>query len=96
MPYDLILMDCQMPELDGFEATAAIRALPGPQPVIVAVTAYARAGERDRCLEAGMDDYLAKPFQPEQLIALVQKGAIVPRHRRAPQHAAMLTRAQSA
>jgi len=94
MHYDIILMDCQMPELDGFEATAAIRALPGPQPVIVAVTAYARAGERERCLESGMDDYLSKPFRGEQLVALVQKGAILRNQRRSPHQAKVLVRAQ--
>ncbi len=72
-PYDLILMDCQMPTMDGFEASRKIRSLAGPQPVIVAVTANALAGERQRCLDAGMDDYLSKPFQAEQLVALVKK-----------------------
>jgi CheY-like chemotaxis protein len=96
MPYDIILMDCQMPELDGFEATTAIRALPGPQPLIVAVTAYARAGERERCLEAGMDDYLSKPFRAEQLIALVQRGTQLRGQRRVPQQAAGVGHSQSA
>ena len=72
-PYDLILMDCQMPTMDGFEASRRIRALDSPQPVIVAVTANALVGERERCLSAGMDDYLSKPFQAEQLVALVKK-----------------------
>jgi CheY-like chemotaxis protein len=72
-PYDLILMDCQMPTMDGFEASRQIRQLDGPQPVIVAVTANALVGERERCLQAGMDDYLSKPFQAEQLIGLVKK-----------------------
>lgn len=72
-PYDLILMDCQMPTMDGFEASRQIRALDAPQPVIVAVTANALVGERERCLGAGMDDYLSKPFQAEQLVALVKK-----------------------
>jgi CheY-like chemotaxis protein len=63
--------------------------------VILAVTAYARADEREHCLKAGMDDYLAKPFQAEQLIALVEKGTRL-RRRRAPQHAAALIHAQSA
>ena len=72
-PYDLILMDCQMPTMDGFEASRQIRLLEQPQPIIVAVTANALVGERERCLNAGMDDYLSKPFQAEQLVALVQK-----------------------
>ncbi len=72
-PYDIILMDCQMPTMDGFEASRQIRLLNQPQPVIVAVTANALVGERERCLNAGMDDYLSKPFQAEQLIAVVKK-----------------------
>lgn len=72
-PYDLILMDCQMPTMDGFEASRQIRQLDRPQPVIVAVTANALAGEREKCLEAGMDDYLSKPFQAEQLVSVVKK-----------------------
>ena len=72
-PYDLILMDCQMPIMDGFEASRAIRRLSLPQPAIVAVTANALVGERERCIKAGMDDYLSKPFQAEQLVAVVLK-----------------------
>jgi CheY-like chemotaxis protein len=72
-PYDLILMDCQMPTMDGFEASRHIRHLGQKQPVIVAVTANALVGERERCLSAGMDDYLSKPFQAEQLVAVVRR-----------------------
>lgn len=72
-PYDLILMDCQMPIMDGFEACRQIRKSSDRQPVIVAVTANALVGERERCLDAGMDDYLSKPFQAEQLIGVVEK-----------------------
>jgi CheY-like chemotaxis protein len=72
-PYDLILMDCQMPTMDGFEASRQIRQLPHRQPIIIAVTANALVGERERCLNAGMDDYLSKPFQAEQLVAVVRK-----------------------
>jgi CheY-like chemotaxis protein len=72
-PYDLILMDCQMPAMDGFEASREIRSLKSKQPIIIAVTANALAGERERCLRAGMDDYLSKPFQAEQLVAVVKK-----------------------
>lgn len=61
--YDLVLMDCQMPEMDGFETTRRIRSeLTGPQPIIIAMTANAMDGDRERCIEAGMDDYLAKPI----------------------------------
>src|SRR5947209_2536408 len=72
-PYDLILMDCQMPTMDGFEASRQIRSLEHHQPVIIAVTANALVGEREKCLDAGMDDYLSKPFQAEQLVAVVKK-----------------------
>lgn len=73
-PYHLILMDCQMPIMDGFEASRNIRDISGLcQPVIIAVTANALAGERERCLKAGMDDYLSKPFQAQQLISVIRK-----------------------
>jgi CheY-like chemotaxis protein len=72
-PYDLILMDCQMPVMDGFEACRQIRSHGERQPVIIAVTANALLGERERCLEAGMNDYLSKPFQAEQLVGVVRK-----------------------
>lgn len=76
--YDLVLMDCQMPEMDGFTATREIRrreaaqAIPSHVP-IVALTANALKGDRERCLEAGMDDYLSKPLQARQLQAMLSK-----------------------
>jgi CheY-like chemotaxis protein len=78
-PYDVILMDCQMPVMDGFEASRQIRQLDSKQPVIIAVTANALVGERERCLEAGMDDYLSKPFQAEQLVGVIKKWAATSR-----------------
>ncbi|MGA8026432.1 MAG: response regulator, partial [Bryobacteraceae bacterium] len=78
-PYHVILMDCQMPIMDGFEASRQIRSLGEPQPAIIAVTANALVGERERCLRAGMDDYLSKPFQAEQLVAIVKKWIANPR-----------------
>ncbi|MBK7665255.1 MAG: response regulator [Sterolibacteriaceae bacterium] len=76
--FDLLLMDCQMPDMDGYEATAAIRereqALPGaPRLPIIALTANALDGDRDQCLAAGMDDYLSKPFTRPQIVAVLER-----------------------
>jgi len=73
--FDLVLMDVHMPEMDGFEATRRIRALPGPaaRTPIIALTANVLAGDMERCVEAGMDGYLAKPFKPTELLATVMK-----------------------
>ncbi|MDQ1603916.1 MAG: two-component system, sensor histidine kinase and response regulator, partial [Actinomycetota bacterium] len=74
-PYDMILMDCQMPGLSGYEATAAIRAHEGSEwhTPIIALTAGARREDRERCLAEGMDSYLAKPLRKGALLALVAK-----------------------
>jgi len=84
--YDVVLMDIQMPEMDGFEATAKIRALPqGRTLPIIALTAHALSGERERCLERGMSGYVAKPFKAHDLFAAVEgrgtqaaDGAVAP------------------
>lgn len=75
-PYSVVLLDCQMPELDGYDTAASIRRSEegrADRVPIVAVTAHALAEERKRCLDAGMDDFLSKPYFPEQLVAMVEK-----------------------
>jgi CheY-like chemotaxis protein/HPt (histidine-containing phosphotransfer) domain-containing protein len=74
--FDVVLMDVQMPELDGFEATAMLRAAEAETTKrlpIIAVTAHAMEGDRQRCLEAGMDDYVSKPIDPDKLEAAIQR-----------------------
>jgi CheY-like chemotaxis protein len=77
--YDLILMDCQMPELDGYAATAEIRRgePPGTHIPIIAVTANAPEGERERCLAAGMDEYVAKPLSMRTLPAIIARAFVI-------------------
>jgi len=77
LPYDLVFMDCQMPVMDGYEATRCVR---DPQSkvidrlvAIVAMTANTMQGDREKCLAAGMDDFISKPVQPDKLQQVLQK-----------------------
>ena len=91
IPYTVVFMDCQMPEMDGYAATAAIRAREAQTrdhlPVI-AMTANAMQGDREQCLEAGMDDYVSKPVQLEDLMAILQKWTSPPASSTPPEPAA--------
>ncbi|MGE5516473.1 MAG: ATP-binding protein [Bacteroidota bacterium] len=75
--FDVVLMDVHMPEMDGFEATRRIRALPAPagRTAILALTANVMAGDQERCAQAGMDGYLPKPFKPAELLAALAERA---------------------
>ena len=75
VPYDLVLMDCQMPELDGFAATEVIRRREAPDEhvVIIAMTAGVMPGDQERCITAGMDDYLPKPVTFSRLGATIKR-----------------------
>ncbi len=78
LPYDIVLMDCHMPECDGYQATGLIRQREAngvPRTVVVALTANAMAGDRQRCLDAGMDDYLPKPLRLDDLRAVLDRVA---------------------
>ena len=74
--YDIILMDVQMPEMDGLETTRMIRRQLPIQPIIVAMTANAMQGDQQDCLQSGMNDYLSKPIRPEELLTMLQKWAM--------------------
>lgn len=77
--YDLVFMDCQMPEMDGYETTKELRRMehegltPRKKTPVVALTAHAMKGDKEKCLNAGMDDYLSKPFTVEQMKAIIEK-----------------------
>jgi len=74
--YDLILMDVQMPEMDGLEATRMIRLCLQAQPVIIAMTANVMHGDRQACMQAGMDDYISKPVELNELVNMLEKWAL--------------------
>ncbi|MCO5167276.1 MAG: PAS domain S-box protein [Planctomycetes bacterium] len=75
-PYDLVLLDVQMPGLDGLEVARRVRALGGPRPRLVALTADVLHGDRERCLAAGMDDFMGKPVRVDQLRATIERAGL--------------------
>lgn len=95
--FDIVLMDVQMPEMDGFQATAAIRraeSATGAHTPIIAMTAHAMRGDSERCIAAGMDEYLAKPYQPQDLLAMIERCIGLPSGSEAPSRGSLGTSAE--
>jgi len=80
--YDIVLMDVEMPEMNGLEATRMIRTCLEVQPIIIAMTANVMQGDRDTCMQSGMDDYMSKPIDLKELLSQLEKWALVIREKR--------------
>ena len=83
-PYDVVLMDVQMPEMDGYTATRRVRGLAGEiaRTPVVGMTANAMKGDREKCLEAGMDDYISKPISAQEFLQKISQWVAVAKMRR--------------